>query len=358
MTKLLALNILTKAGDGLNERELRKVLAQPLCHSVYYYYSTEEYLAREYASKTLSLLLRQEDGAEVTRVEGPSPSIGEAVAAAGTISLFGTKRVVELPLLAPSAMPDADVAALCDLMQSLENAVLVLSTVFKDDKAMKTKKAKQLIDAAGKAGLAVFLEKPGRGDIERIATEQARALGASLSRKAAAELVERCGQDLFTLESELQKLAAACGYGEITPEWIERMGTQSIEADVFEMVRLVAARRESAVMDRLSKLVALKNEPIAIAAALSGSFVDVYRVKCGAAARRDPAAVYKDFSYGGSPYRLKKAGETASRYTARQLEQILSVLMELDMGLKSSAADPEALLQTALCEIMRIGGAR
>lgn len=136
------------------------------------------------------------------------------------------------------------------------------------------------------------------------------------------------------------------------------MGTQNIEADVFEMVRLVTARRESAVMDRLAKLFALKNEPIAIAAALSGSFVDVYRVKCGAAARRDPAAVYKDFAYSGSPYRLKKAGETASRYTSRQLERVLSVLMELDMGLKSSAAEPEALLQTALCEIMQIGGAR
>lgn len=342
----------------MNERELQKALAQPLRHSVYYYYSTEEYLALDYASKTLTLLLRQEDGADVTRVEGPTPSIGEVVAAAGTISLFGTKRIVEIPLLAPSAMPDADVAALCDLTQSLENAVLVLSTVFKDEKAMKTKKAKQLIEAAGKVGLAVCLEKPGREDVERIAIEQARAMGASLSKNAASELVERCGQDLFTLKSELEKLTAACGYKEITPEWIERMGTQNIEADVFEMVRLVTARRESAVMDRLAKLFALKNEPIAIAAALSGSFVDVYRVKCGAAARRDPAAVYKDFAYSGSPYRLKKAGETASRYTSRQLERVLSVLMELDMGLKSSAAEPEALLQTALCEIMQIGGAR
>ena len=41
---------------------------------------------------------------------------------------------------------------------------------------------------------------------------------------------------------ELGKLAAVCGYGEITPELIARMGTQNIEADVFEMVRLVTAR--------------------------------------------------------------------------------------------------------------------
>lgn len=229
----------------LNEQNLKKALEQPLRHGVYYYYSTEEYLVRSYAAKTLALLAKQEDDAEVTRVEGPAPSIEEAVAAAGTISFFGTKRIVELPMLEPSAMNEADVGALCDLMQSLENAVLVMSTVFKDDKAKLSKKAKQLIGAAEKAGLTAELVKPGPQDAKRFAVEKARELGAVLSPGAASELVERCGTDLFALESELSKLAAVAGYGEITPELIAQMGTQSIEADVFEMVRLVTARNKT-----------------------------------------------------------------------------------------------------------------
>ena len=283
----------------LNEQNLKKALEQPLRHGVYYYYSTEEYLVRSYAAKTLALLAKQEDDAEVTRVEGPAPSIEEAVAAAGTISFFGTKRIVELPMLEPSAMNEADVGALCDLMQSLENAVLVMSTVFKDDKAKLSKKAKQLIGAAEKAGLTAELVKPGPQDAKRFAVEKARELGAVLSPGAASELVERCGTDLFALESELSKLAAVADYGEITPELIAQMGTQSIEADVFEMVRLVTARNKTRAMAKLSQLLELQNEPIAIAAALSGSFVDMYRVKCGAAARRNYAAVHKDFSYRG-----------------------------------------------------------
>ena len=54
----------------LNEQNLKKALEQPLRHGVYYYYSTEEYLVRSYAAKTLALLAKQEDDAEVTRVEG------------------------------------------------------------------------------------------------------------------------------------------------------------------------------------------------------------------------------------------------------------------------------------------------
>ena len=99
-----------------------------------------------------------------------------------------------------------------------------------------------------------------------------------MSPGAASELVERCGTDLFALESELSKLAAVADYGEITPELIAQMGTQSIEADVFEMVRLVTARNKTRAMAKLSQLLELQNEPIAIAAALSGSFVDMYRV--------------------------------------------------------------------------------
>ena len=240
----------------------------------------------------------------------------------------------------------------------LENAVLVMSTVFKDDKAKLSKKAKQLIGAAEKAGLTAELVKPGPQDAKRFAVEKARELGAVLSPGAASELVERCGTDLFALESELSKLAAVADYGEITPELIAQMGTQSIEADVFEMVRLVTARNKTRAMAKLSQLLELQNEPIAIAAALSGSFVDMYRVKCGAAAHRNYAAVHKDFSYRGSDYRLRKSGETASHYSRAQLEHILSVLLGLDAALKSSAADGTVLLQTALCEVMQIGERR
>ena len=67
------------------------------------FYSTQEFLVRDAAQKAVHHLMQGGD-AELTRIEGPSPDIGEAVAAAGTISLFGTKRVVEMPRVEPAAM--------------------------------------------------------------------------------------------------------------------------------------------------------------------------------------------------------------------------------------------------------------
>ena len=55
--------------------------------------------------------------------------------------------------------------------------------------------------------------------------------------------------------------------------------------------------------------------------------------------KKNYAAVHKDFHYRGSDYRLRKSGETASRYTLHQLASILELLERLDASLKSSAAD-------------------
>ena len=139
---------------AFNEKQWRAALARAEETGVFYFYSTEEYQVRRWAAQTVQALGAD---ADVTRVDGPAPDIGSVVMAVGTISMFGTRRVVELPQVEPSAMSDADVAALCDLMESAQNAVLVMTTVFKDDKAAKTKKAKQMIDTARENGITCNL---------------------------------------------------------------------------------------------------------------------------------------------------------------------------------------------------------
>ena len=80
-------------------------------------------------------------------------------------------------------------------MQSLENAVMVLTTVFKDDKAKSTKKAKLLISTAAKAGVALEFEKPGPGAVRDFLAARAQALGTRLAPGAADAMVQRCGTD-------------------------------------------------------------------------------------------------------------------------------------------------------------------
>ena len=327
---------------------------------VFYFYSTEPYLVRRAVGAVCALLARS-TGEEVTVLDGAAPDVEQLITAAGTISFFGTKRVVCLPELDPAAYSEKDLETFADTVADVENAVLVFGSVFEADrtgKAKPGKRAQRVIAQCRKLGWAEELAKPGPTQLRQMMAERAAAQGAELSGPAGAALLERCGEDPYLLENEVDKLSAAAGYRTITPALVAEMGVVSLEADVFEMVRLITARNAAAACKKLHVLLRLGNEPIAVTAAMIGSYVDLYRVKLGQQHKKSYSAVFKDFGYKGSDYRLKRSAQTAAGYTLPQLKACLDILLELDKNLKGQPVSPQILLETALCRLAMEGGSR
>ena len=328
--------------------------------TVFYFYSTEPYLVRQAVGAACALLAR-DTGEEVTVLDGPAPDVEQLITAAGTISFFGTRRVVCLPELGPCAYSEKDLETFADTVSDVENALLVFGSVFEADrtgKAKPGKRAQRVLVQCKKLGWAEELVKPGPSELRRMMAGRAAAQGAELSGPAGAALLERCGEDPYRLENEVDKLAAAAGYGVITPALVAEMGVVSLEADVFEMVRLITARNAAAACKKLHVLLRLGNEPIAVTAAMIGSYVDLYRVKLGQQHKKNYSAVFKDFGYKGSDYRLKRSAQTAAGYTLPQLRACLGILLELDQALKGQPVAPQILLETALCRLAMEGGGR
>ena len=326
---------------------------------VYYFYSSERYLVRQAVSAAVRILSADTDE-ETTVLDGAAPEIEQLIMAAGTISFFGTRRVVVLPELDPAAYSDKDLEELCSTLASLENAVVVLGSVFELERSkLKTgKRAQRLIAECKKLGFAEELSKPKPYELKMMLIERAKAQDTTLPEGAAAALLERCGEDPFLLENEVDKLCALSGYQTVTAAMVAEMGTVSLEADVFEMIRMITAKNATGACKKLQTLLRLQQEPIAITGAMIGSYVDLYRVKLGASKRKNYAAVFKDFGYKGSDYRLKRSAETASHYTLGQLETCLQVLLDLDKSLKSQPVDVQTLLEAALCRLALAGSGR
>ena len=269
-------------------------------------------------------------------------------------------RVVVLPELDPAAYGSKDLDELCSTLSSLENAVAVLGSVFPLERGkLKLGKQAQKLQAQCKAiGYTEELAKPRPFELKNLMMERAKAQGATLPDGAATALLERCGEDPFLLENEVDKLCALSGYQTVSASMVAEMGTVSLEADVFEMIRMITAKNATGACKKLQTLLRLQQEPIAITAAMIGSYVDLYRVKLGAAKRKNYSAVHKDFGYKGSDYRLKRSAETAAHYTLPQLEACLQVLLELDQSLKSQPVAAQTLLETALCRLALAGSGR
>lgn len=326
---------------------------------VYYFYSSERYLVRQAVSGLTRLLASGEDE-ETTILDGATPEIEQLIMAAGTISFFGTRRVVVLPEIDPATYSDKDLDELNDTLASLENAVVVMGSMFdlERNKLKLGKRAQKLIAQAKKLGYAEELAKPKPYELKVMMIERAKEQGATLPEGAASALLERCGEDPFLLENEVDKLCALSGYQTVTASMVAEMGTVSLEADVFEMIRMITAKNATGACKKLQILLRLQQEPVAITAAMIGSYVDLYRVKLGAAKRKNYSAVFKDFGYKGSDYRLKRSAETASHYTLGQLEACMQVLLDLDKSLKSQPVDDQILLESALCRLALAGSGR
>ena len=333
-----------------SEKELEKRL-QSGC-ALYYFYASDEALVHAAAQKALKYLNR--DDPETTVLDGPTPSVEEIVLAAGTISFFGGRRLVLMPLIRPSTYSDKDLQDLCDTLAGTENAIFVMTSVIEEKfgKLRPGKREQKLITACEKLGYCVQLNKPGRAALQEMARTWAGEYHTTFAPGAEAALLDRCGDDQFLLQNEIAKLAALSGYTTITTQMIQQLGIVTLDADTFDMVKLVAAGNTRQALAKLQTLLELQNEPILITGALIGNYLDIYRAFLAKKSRRPLADLAKDFKYTGKwNYRLGNADQTAARFQRSQIEESLRILQKLDLDLKGSRLDAPLLMQKAICEL-------
>lgn len=337
-----------------SENELNKRLKAGC--GLYYFYASDEALVHAAAQKALKYLTR--DDPETTVLDGPTPSVEEVVLAAGTISFFGGRRLVLMPLIRPSTYSDKDLQELCDTISDTENAIFVMTSLVEErfGKLRPGKREQKLISCCEKLGYCVQINKPTASALQAMARDWAKETGAAFAPGAEAALLARCGEDQFLLRNEIEKLAALADYGTITPQMIAQLGTVTLDADTFDMVKLVTSGQTEKAQQKLKMLLALQNDPIMITGALISNYLDLYRVLLGRRSRRALSAVAKDFGYSGNwNYRLSTTEKTAARFKRAQLEECLHILQRLDTDLKSSRLDADLLMQKALCELALAG---
>lgn len=337
-----------------SENELNKRLKAGC--GLYYFYASDEALVHAAAQKALKYLTR--DDPETTVLDGPTPSVEEIVLAAGTISFFGGRRLVLMPLIRPSTYSDKDLQELCDTLSDTENAIFVMTSLVEErfGKLRPGKREQKLISCCEKLGYCVQINKPTASALQAMARDWAKETGAAFAPGAEAALLARCGEDQFLLRNEIEKLAALADYGTITPQMIAQLGTVTLDADTFDMVKLVTSGQTEKAQQKLRTLLALQNDPIMITGALISNYLDLYRVLLGRRSRRAMSAVAKDFGYSGNwNYRLSTTEKTAARFKRAQLEECLHILQRLDTDLKSSRLDADLLMQKALCELALAG---
>lgn len=339
---------------AIGEKELRQQLKGELSR-LYVLYGEESYLTAHYADVIAKAVVEEDFGGfNLIKFEGDTVTTEQIEEAIDALPLMAERKCVIVRDLDITAGDAA--ARLLPLFEDLpDTTVTVLMYMQLQPHPTKNEKWKKLLDVALHNGTVVNFKKKSATELAAALCARAARNDCVLSSANASLLVELVGEDMLLLGNELDKLAALANGGEITAALIERAATKNLEARVYDLSKAILRHKADEAYGILNTLLQQKEEPIAILAAMTGSFVDMYRMKVAVGANVSPQTVKDTFALGyktSKVYRLQYASQDAARLSLAQIRGKLEVLAVADTLLKSSRANPRFVLEQTIAKLL------
>lgn len=340
---------------AIGEAELKKQISSGEFANAYFIYGDENYLKQHYVNQLKKKLVSPEfEGFNYHVYEEKNASMDEILSSAEALPMMAEYTCVLVHDYPLDKMTDGDKKLLKEFMGDLpESCVLIfwMDNVAVDPKASKWK---TIIGYFTKSGHSVNLARRDSRSLCRLLIDGSKKRGCSMTSGVAEYLLSEVGTDMQTLLNELEKLCSYAGENEITREMVDKVAVKSLSAKVFDMSKALVRRDYEKAYGILNNLIALREEPILILAAISTAYVDMYRVKCAKISGAQASDVAKHFNYRGREFRLSNASRDCDKLTMEQLRASVTVLAQADIMLKSSSVDGRLVLEEAMVKLLLV----
>lgn len=277
----------------------------------------------------------------VTQVSLEKTALTQALALAATLPMLSPRQVLVLSDV--DAVTDEDLAQLETYLDDPAGFTVLVFEARKLDG--RTRVAKLLL-----ARCELFeAGSTNESEALRAAREFAAELSLKLSPETFEDLVFALGTDQGRLRVELEKLKAYAGpKGQVTSGDVADLVIPARLFNVFDLADLLAERRRANALARLRRLLEAGENPIGIVGALSWLYRQLLIAqslprnippwKAGQALRAPRSKI---------PDLLRQA----RRFSARELREGFTALLDADVALKSGAANPVAILEAMVVRL-------
>ena len=245
-----------------------------------------------------------------------------------------------------------------ELLADLPATLTVATVLYSDDPRFRIPKSAENMAEMAQESAVVSCLKKEREQLYPYIRRMAELAGAEISGEAASVLIDLCGDDQQLLSSQIEKLAAASGYGEIKEDTVRRMCPRTTEENVFSFIRAVERGQNREAVTLLNEMLETETEPVRVLAAISGSFVNIARVKAAEAAGVSRDRLEEEMGYRKGDRALGVAYSNARRYSQEKIDNVIYLLNETDRKLKSGAADKRIILEQAMVRLALIVSGR
>jgi len=275
---------------------------------------------------------------------GESASGRDAVAALNALGLFGGQKLVLVEGIERWKQTDAD-----EVIAYLAGPTPGATLAVVGDPSRLT----GLEQACAVAGAVLRFDLPlnarKRLDYPKWVRAQLERVGVSAAAGVAERLVELVGEDAFSLESEVEKLAAWAGSDTVDVRDVEALATPTGEASTFALVDAWGARDVAGALAACEAMRATQ-EPFLVAVRLAGHIQSVRRVQ--ALVEQDVAVRTIASTLRLKEFPARKQASQATNFSREELEAAVVRLAELDVAVKGgSRLDPDLELELAIVDV-------
>ncbi len=341
----------------LSNAELSKSLRQGELFPVYFLYGEETWQME----KCLAAIIKKTVGRDsscfnLQQFDGSRASIAEILDAAEAYPVMANKKCVTVGDLNIEKLADKDYNLLKELIKDPpETTVLVLYHFSLEINPKKSNKYKTLIGLIEKSGCVGNFDFLTHAQLEKLLVETAAKSGCTLSGYLAGYLIDRCGDSLAVLMTEIEKLCCFTDDGgEISKEAVDALTAKSMDASAFDLSKAILKQEYGRAFHILSELFDQQLEPLAILGALNVSFAAIYKSAAARTEQVQMSTVIADFGYKGREFQIRNAFRDCSSFSIRQIRQCIAILAEADRKLKSSRIDQQTLLEFTLTQMMAL----
>ncbi len=330
----------------INEEKLKQELKAGVIKNFYFIFGEEKYMVEYYTNKIISSTLKDNiNDFNFSSFSFNTLNLDKLADSIEAISFMSPMKCVKVVNLDIEKLSIDELKRMKNIISDLPNTtVFIISQTAIDINVKKSSKWQSFIKACEKSGNVIECQKLNKSALVRQISNWTNKLGSKISIDVANYLVDSCSDNLLELKNEIQKLSSFKYGNSITKNDIDKIVTKRLEANIFELSKLILKNNAIEAINNLNILLYNKEEPIAILSILAALFIDIYRIKTAELCRQYIDVLPKYFNYKGKEFRLSIASRYCKNITIDKIIKCIEILTETDAKLKSLKIDNEILM--------------
>ena len=305
-------------------------------------YGEERYLRLQYLTKVMDYYGGKKGDMNTDMYEGKNVNVGAVIDQAETLPFLAETRVM---VFQDTGLFKSGGDQLADYLQSpCETSVFIFCENEVDERCRLYKTVKE-------KGAVAQIDEQTRETLQSVIGVFLKKEGKRISVETAGRILDKTGNDMAMLRSELEKLVSYCMDKDvIETEDVEIICCQNIEDKIFELIDAISEKNARKAMELYYDMLALKEPPIKLLVLMEKQFNQLLQIRLlrDEGEQRDTIAS----KVGINPYFISSYMNRASKYSAGELRRIFELAIETDEEIKTGKISDVLGVETLILSLL------